>query len=126
MTKKELNTFKKTLAERIQELENVIRRRDEIAIEKSADALDEVQRAEQRELAIRNLDRETNLLRETRSALARLENGTFGSCLNCEEEINPKRLWAVPWASFCIQCQEEAERRKETAPNGQGLLRHAA
>jgi len=126
MTKKELNTFKKTLAERIQELENVIRRRDEIAIEKSADALDEVQRAEQRELAIRNLDRETNLLRETRSALARLEKGTFGSCLNCEEEINPKRLSAVPWASFCIQCQEEAERRKEGAPNAQALLRHAA
>ena len=38
MTKKELNTFKKTLAERIQELESVIRRRDEIVIEKSADA----------------------------------------------------------------------------------------
>jgi DnaK suppressor protein len=85
MTKKELNTFKKTLAERIQELENVMRRRDEIAIEKSADALDEVQRAEQRELAIRNLDRETNLLRETRSALARLEKGTFGSCLICDK-----------------------------------------
>lgn len=126
MTKKELNTFKKTLAERIQELENVIRRRDEIAIEKSADALDEVQRAEQRELAIRNLDRETNLLRETRSALARLEKGTFGSCLNCEKEINPKRLSAVPWASLCIQCQEEAERRKEGAQNAQALLRHAA
>jgi DnaK suppressor protein len=123
---KDLNVFKKVLAERKHELEDFIRRRDEIAIEKSADALDEVQHAEQRELAIRNLDRETNLLRETRSALARLEKGTFGFCLNCEEEINPKRLSAVPWTSFCIQCQEEVERRKEIAPSAQALLRHAA
>ena len=83
---------------------------DAIAIEQSADALDQVQHASERELAIRNLDRESNLLRNVRSALRRIEDGSFGTCLHCDEEISPKRLAAVPCAPYCIQCQEEADR----------------
>jgi DnaK suppressor protein len=90
-----------------------VRNRDAIAIEKSADALDEVQHASERELAIRNLDRESNLLRNVRLALRRINDGSFGTCLHCEEEISPKRIAAVPWAANCIQCQELADRNKE-------------
>jgi DnaK suppressor protein len=72
-----------------------------------------VQHATERELAIRNLDRETNLLRSVRSALRRVDEGTYGTCLHCEEDISPKRLNAVPWAPYCIQCQEEADRQRE-------------
>src|SRR5579872_1327620 len=110
MTKTELNKFKKILENKQGELELVVRNRDAITIEKSADALDEVQHAAERELAIRNLDRESNLLRNVRSALRRIEDGSFGTCLHCEEEISPKRIAAVPWAPYCIQCQEEADR----------------
>jgi len=113
MTKIELNKFKKILETRQEELERIVRNRDAIAIEKSADALDEVQHAAERELAIRNLDRESNLLRNVRSALRRIEDGSFGTCLHCEEEISPKRLNAVPWAPFCIQCQEQADRNRD-------------
>ena len=113
MTKTELNKFKKILENKQDELERVVRNRDAITIEKSADALDEVQHAAERELAIRNLDRESNLLRNVRSALRRIEDGSFGTCLHCEEEISPKRLNAVPWAPFCIQCQEQADRNRE-------------
>ena len=113
MTKPELNKFKKILEARQDELERVVRNRDAITIEKSADALDEVQHAAERELAIRNLDRESNLLRNVRSALRRIEDGSFGVCLHCEEEISPKRLAAVPWAPFCIQCQEQADRNQD-------------
>ena len=113
MTKVELNKFKKILENKQDELERVVRNRDAITIEKSADALDEVQHAAERELAIRNLDRESNLLRNVRSALRRIEEGSFGICLHCEEEISPKRLAAVPWAPFCIQCQEQAARNHE-------------
>jgi len=113
MTKPELNKFKKILEARQDELERVVRNRDAITIEKSADALDEVQHAAERELAIRNLDRESNLLRNVRSALRRIEDGSFGICLHCEEEISPKRLAAVPWAPFCIQCQEQADRNQD-------------
>ncbi|HEY7212792.1 MAG TPA: TraR/DksA family transcriptional regulator [Bryobacteraceae bacterium] len=110
MTKNELNKFKKILETKQDELEQIVRNRDAIAIEQSADALDQVQHASERELAIRNLDRESNLLRHVRSALRRIEDGSFGTCLHCDEEISPKRLAAVPWAPYCIQCQEEADR----------------
>ncbi|MBV9405050.1 MAG: TraR/DksA family transcriptional regulator [Acidobacteriaceae bacterium] len=113
MTKTELNKFKKILENKQDELEQIVRNRDAITIEKSADALDEVQHAAERELAIRNLDRESNLLRNVRSALRRIEEGMFGTCLHCEEEISPKRLNAVPWAPYCIQCQEQADRNQD-------------
>lgn len=113
MTKTELNKFKKILENKQDELEQIVRNRDAITIEKSADALDEVQHAAERELAIRNLDRESNLLRNVRSALRRIEDGSYGTCLHCEEEISPKRLNAVPWASYCIQCQEQADRNQD-------------
>lgn len=113
MTKTELNKFKKILETKQGELEQIVRNREAITIEKSADALDEVQHASERELAIRNLDRESNLLRNVRSALRRIEDGTFGICVHCEEEISPKRLVAVPWAPYCIQCQEQADRNQE-------------
>src|SRR4051795_5206027 len=112
MTKTEMNKFKKILENKQEELEQVVRNRDAITIEKSADALDEVQHAAERELAIRNLDRESNLLRNVRSALRRIDEGSFGICLHCEEEISPKRLAAVPWTPFCIQCQETADRNQ--------------
>jgi DnaK suppressor protein len=113
MTKSEINKFKAILEAKQAELERIVRNRDAIAIEKSADALDEVQHASERELAIRNLDRESNLLRSVRLALRRMADGSFGSCLHCEEEISPKRIAALPWAANCIQCQEIADRNKE-------------
>lgn len=113
MTKTEMNKFKKILETKQDELEQIVRNRDAITIEKSADALDEVQHAAERELAIRNLDRESNLLRNVRSALRRIEDGSFGICLHCEEEISPKRIAAVPWAPYCIQCQEQADKNQE-------------
>ena len=112
MTKTEMNNFKKILEAKQDELERIVRNRDAITIEKSADALDEVQHASERELAIRNLDRESNLLRNVRSALRRIDDGTYGVCVHCEEDISPKRLAAVPWAPFCIQCQEQADRNQ--------------
>jgi DnaK suppressor protein len=113
MTKTELKKFKKILDAKQAELANVLRNRDAIAIEKSADALDEVQHAAERELAIRNLDRESNLLRLVKLALRRVDDGSYGTCLHCEEDINSKRLNAVPWTPYCISCQEMADRQQE-------------
>lgn len=115
MTELEVNKFKKILQTKRDELERIVRNRDAITIEKSADALDEVQHASERELAIRNLDRESNLLRNVRAALRRIDEGTFGVCMHCEEDISPKRVAAVPWAPYCIQCQEQADRNREDA-----------
>lgn len=127
MTKSELNRFRQTLEAKQGELAGILRRRDEIAIEKSADAIDEVQRAAERELAIRNLDRESHLLRNVRAALRRIDQGSYGICGHCEEEISPRRLMAVPWAPFCIRCQEAADRSEaEPESSLEDLLVHAA
>ena len=112
MTKTELNKHKALLEAKQAELVGGLRNRDGIAIEKTADTMDEVQLAGERELAIRNLDRESNLLRNVRLALSRIADGSYGTCLHCEEDISPKRLAAVPWAPFCIQCQEIADRNQ--------------
>jgi DnaK suppressor protein len=97
--------------ERIQaELVRELRNRDGIAIEKSADQMDEIQFASERDLAIRNVDRESALLRNVKAALRRVHDGSFGTCIECDSAISPKRLAAVPWASCCIQCQEAADR----------------
>ena len=93
-------------AELIQELQN----RDGIVIEKSADQMDEIQYASERELAIRNMDRESTLLDQVMAALRRIRDGSFGICIDCESLIAPKRLAAVPWASRCVRCQESADR----------------
>jgi DnaK suppressor protein len=128
MTKTELNKYKEILEARQAELAQVIRNREGITIEKSPDALDEVQNAAERELAIRNLDRESNLLRNVRAALRRINDGTFGVCVHCEEDINPKRLNAVPWTPYCIRCQEIADRNQEMmgSEDLEDLLVHAA
>ena len=112
MTKSELNQYRNVLEAKQAELVHMIRNRDGIAIEKCSDALDEVQYATERELAIRSLDRDSNLLRNVRAALDRIEEGSFGVCLHCEEDIRPKRLptAAVPSTAFCIVCLEIADR----------------
>lgn len=114
MTKAELNNYRKVLEAKQEELLGVLRNREGIEIEKSPDALDEVQRAAERELAIRTLDRESSLLRNVRGALARVEDGSYGICLHCEEDISAKRLQAVPWTPYCITCQEQADQNRET------------
>jgi DnaK suppressor protein len=110
MTKSELNKYRNVLEAKQAELVHMIRNRDGIAIEKCPDALDEVQYATERELAIRSLDRDSNLLRNVRAALSRIDEGSFGSCLHCEEDISPKRFAAVPSTAFCIVCQEIVDR----------------
>jgi DnaK suppressor protein len=63
-------------------------------------------------VAIRNLDRESKLLKEVQAALKRVEEGSYGTCLRCEEEIPEKRMKAVPWAAYCVPCQETIERQR--------------
>ncbi len=127
MSKNELNKYKTLLETKQAELAGGLRNREGIAIEKTADALDEVQLAGERELAIRNLDRESNMLRNVRGALSRIADGSYGICMHCEEDISPKRLNAVPWTAYCIKCQEAADRHEfETVDAYDSLLADAA
>jgi len=51
------------------------------------------------------------LLREISGALHRIDNGSYGICMECEEPISSKRLDAVPWARYCVTCQESIASR---------------
>lgn len=126
MNKIELDKYKAVLEAKQAELSGRLRNRDDIAIEKTPDALDEVQLAGERELAIRNLDREASLLRNVRVALARFADGSYGTCLRCEEDIKTKRLEAVPWASLCIHCQEAVDNNEQATESFDELLAPAA
>ena len=106
----ELGGIQEILERKATELDRVLRMRDGIAIEKSADQMDEIQYATERELAMRTVDRESHLLRQVKAALARVHDGSFGACAECESAISPRRLVALPWALLCIQCQEAADR----------------
>jgi DnaK suppressor protein len=71
------------------------------------------------DLAVRNYSKNVQLaLSENESrqlelideALERLEEEEYGLCQNCEKEIHPKRLAAIPWARYCLDCQELREQ----------------
>ena len=109
------------------ELERGIHHREAIAIEQSPDQLDEIQTASERDLAISKIDRQSKQLRDVRTALRRIRDGTFGICEQCDEDIAPKRLAAIPWASLCIVCQEVEERNLlETRISADSLMSDAA
>ncbi len=64
-------------------------------------------------MSSRDLSRNASLLRELRVALNRIADGSYGTCVECEESIQPRRLAAVPWAARCLRCQENVEARTE-------------
>jgi DnaK suppressor protein len=86
--------------------------RDEIAIESAAEDFDRLQQQLNREVAIRNLDRQATLLKSVQAAIARCKDKSFGVCLRCDEPIPEKRLKALPWAAYCIPCQEKIEAQR--------------
>jgi len=126
VTSGELGGVREILDRKVAELVHVLRNRDGITIEKSADQMDEVQYASERDLAIRNVDRESALLRQVAAALLRIRDGSFGTCIDCESPISPKRLAAVPWAQRCIRCQEVADGDGQSAEDVSETLVHAA
>lgn len=118
--------FQKLLRQKQAELAQTLRKRDGISIEKSADQMDEIQYASERDLAIRNVDRDSTLARQVNAALQRIRDGFFGTCIECDAPISLKRLAVLPWAPRCIQCQEDADRRGQERADGTELLVNAA
>ena len=74
------------------------------------DLADKAASAYSKELNFSLSDGERNLLMLIEEALSRTTEGTFGTCTNCGNTIGDKRLTAVPWTAFCIDCQELQEK----------------
>ena len=106
---------KKALQSKLKELLQPSAERDSIKVETFADPLDQLNSAAIRELAIHLVDRNSKLISEVRSALARIEEGAYGLCESCEDPIAAKRLDAVPWARLCIACQGRQEADQAAA-----------
>ena len=106
----EIGGLQNILERKEADLSLVLQKLDGIAIEKSADEMDQIQNASERDLAMRHVDRDSTLLRDVKAALRRIRDGSFGTCMDCESAISPRRLAAVPWAPRCIGCQETADR----------------
>jgi DnaK suppressor protein len=107
----QLETFKRVLtAQQIVAIHDLGENRETIAVERSADEMDQTGRSTEREFAILGLNRRSELLHNVRAALRCIEDGTFGTCTNCEGTIGRNRLVAVPWTPFCMRCQEAVDR----------------
>ena len=116
MTTLELKNLEAALQTRAKELVRSLAERNQITIERSSDAFDATLLAAERESSAQALEHEFLLLRQVEAARDRMRDGTFGICLSCEEEIAPKRIQAIPWASYCVSCQEKAEEGRTLRP----------
>jgi DnaK suppressor protein len=127
MTKTKRKQYEAVLASNEAELAARLGNRDGIEIEKTADPMDEVQSAGERELEIRNLHGESKTLGEVRSALIRIARKRYGACLHREAEINVKRRTAVPWTNSCIERPEATDHHEfDTTTDFGGLLAEVA
>jgi len=114
MEKKRLDQFKKKLEGRQQELRRLVVRNVQdgrAADEESAqDIADKAASSYTKEFLFHQSNNDRQLLSLVEEALARIREGTFGECVHCGNEVNPKRLDAVPWTRYCIACQERVEQ----------------
>jgi len=115
MDKKKVEQFRKRLEERQQELRRAVNRtaqdgREADVDAAAADIADRAASSYTKEFLFHQSNNDRQLLQMVDGALARIREGNFGQCISCGEDINPKRLEAVPWTRFCIECQEKMER----------------
>jgi DnaK suppressor protein len=114
MDKKKLEAFKKRLETRQQELRRAVSRTQQdgrSADEDVAqDIADKAASSYNKEFLFHQSNNDRQLLMMVENALARIREGSFGECISCGKEINPKRLEAVPWTRHCIECQEKLEK----------------
>jgi DnaK suppressor protein len=110
MDRKSIERFQKTLQARQHELRSSLAqtRRESLTVQHDygKDEGDRANTSLAREIHLGQKSRDRALVTTIDAALKRISEGTFGQCLNCEQEINSKRLEAIPWVRYCITCQE--------------------
>ena len=114
MEKKRAEIYKKRLLAKQEELLHTVtqseqdgRQADE---EATQDVADKAANAYTKEFLFHQSDDSRRVLQLVNEALQRLNNGAYGLCVACHEEVQTKRLDAVPWARHCLECQEKQEQ----------------
>ncbi len=121
MDKKKLEAFKKRLEDRQKDLRQTVSRTAQDGrdadLESAQDIADRAANSYNKEFLFHQSNNDRQLLQMVDGALDRIRDGSFGECISCGAEINPKRLEAVPWTRHCIECQEKLEK---------GILEHSS
>jgi DnaK suppressor protein len=114
MTQDRFEALRTRLEGQRQEIVNMyhqdVRAGQELSDDGTEDIVDRANNAYNRELMFSLSDGERQMLLQIEAALERMNAATYGRCTNCGNNIHPLRLEAVPWARFCIDCQELAEK----------------
>jgi DnaK suppressor protein len=114
MDKKRVDYYRKKLQAKREDLVRNIERTEEEGRaadeDTTVDLADKAANSYTKEFLFGKTNTERNLLRLIDEGLKRMKDGSFGECANCEKEIQQKRLEAVPWAKYCVECQEKQER----------------
>ena len=114
MEKKKLDSFRKRLETRQQELRRMVTRTEQdgrtVDEDSAQDIADRAASSYTKEFLFHQSNNDRQLLQMVEGALDRIREGNFGECISCGKEINPKRLEAVPWTRHCIECQEKLEQ----------------
>jgi len=114
MDKKRLEYYKKKLQTKREELARSIARTEEEGRsaddDPTVDLADKAANSYTKEFLFGQNNTDRTTLQQIDDALSRIRTNTFGTCMNCETELQQKRLEAVPWASHCTTCQEKHEQ----------------
>jgi DnaK suppressor protein len=118
LNQKDLKRFKKMLEESKRELlksaKKTLMEESNFDTDDLPDEIDLASSEYTQSMVFRLRDREKFLLKKIDKALQRIEDGTFGVCERCEEEISVKRLEARPVTTLCIRCKEEQEKKEKS------------
>ena len=114
MDKKRLDYYKKKLVARREELMKTIARTEEEGRQAdddpTVDLADKAANSYTKEFLFGMTNTDRVILNQIEAALKRINADDYGVCANCQEELQQKRLEAVPWAKHCISCQEKDEK----------------
>ncbi len=113
MDKKRLDYYKKKLQAKRDELLKLIARTEQEGRaaddDPTVDLADKAANSYTKEFLFGQTNHERHVLQMVNEALERIRENTYGECVNCQEEMQQKRLEAVPWARHCVPCQEKQE-----------------
>lgn len=114
MDKKRVEYYKKKLQAKREELLKIIARTEEEGRsadeDPTVDLADKAANSYTKEFLFGQTNHDRFTLQLVEEALGRIKEGTFGECAHCHEEVQLKRLEAVPWARHCVTCQEKQEQ----------------
>jgi DnaK suppressor protein len=111
---KKLEQYRRALEARIAELDrsaSSAEREARTLGTKTSDPMDQAALESQKQAALHRASAARQLRKNVMQALERIRQGTYGECRSCGGEIEAKRLEALPFARYCIKCQEEMERK---------------